>query len=132
MPACGLWSVQHRLVAVAVDDDGRAAAPLVALDEDDRWALLGQLDAEHGLDFEIVVPELMLRHDVICRFALERRHVMWAAPPVLVDSIRRAAALDRAPRTAAMLARLALVPTMRKHLRRVEYLAPDWRQLRLL
>lgn len=132
MAACGLWTVAHRVVAVAVDDDGRVAAPLVALDDDDRWELLGRLDAEHGLDCELVVPEPMLRHDVICRFALERRHVTWAAPCVLIDAIRRAAALDRAPRTAAMIARLALVPALRQHLRRVELVAADWRQLTLL
>jgi hypothetical protein len=97
-----------------------------------RWELLGRLDARHGLDCELVFPETMLRRDAICRFALERRHVTWAAPNQLVDAIRHAAALDRAPRTAAMLARLALVPALRQHLRRVELVGTDWRQLTLL
>ena len=132
MAACGLWPSGPRVVAVAVDDDGRAAAPLVAVDDDDRWELLGKLDAEHGLDCELVFPESMLRRDIICRFALERRHIAWAAPSVLVEAIRRAAALDRAPRTAAMIARLALIPALRQHLRRVEQLDCDWRQLSLL
>ncbi len=130
MAACGLWPTGHRVLAVVVDD-GHVAEPLVALDDDDRWELLGRLDAEYGLDCELVFPEVMLRSDVICRFALERRHVAWAAPNPLVDAIRRAAALDRASRTAAMIARLAVVPALRQHLRRVEHLAPDWRQLSL-
>lgn len=132
MAACGLWPVGHRVIAVVVDDDGRVAAPLVALDDDERWGLLGQLDAEHGLDCELVFPEAMLRHDVICRYALERRHVTLAAPNQLVEAIRSAAGLDRAPRTAAMIARLALVPALRHHLRRVEHVGGDWRQLSLL
>ena len=132
MAACGFWTVGHRVVAVVVGDDGRVAAPLIALDDDDRWELLGQLDAEHGLDCELVFPEPMLRHDAICRFALERRHVTWAAPCVLVDAIRRAAAIDRAVRSAAMIARLALVAALRQHLRRVEHVDCDWRQLTLL
>jgi hypothetical protein len=120
------------VVAVAVDDEGRIATPLIALTDDDRWDLLGRLDAEHGLDCELVFPEDLLRRDTICRFALERRHVTLAAPNHLVESIRRAAALERAPRTAAMLARLALVPALRQHLRRVEHVSCDWRQLSLL
>lgn len=132
MAACGLWPVERRVVAVVVDDDGHVAAPLIALDDDDRWELLGRLDAEHGLDCELVVPDALLRSDIICRFALERRHITWAAPSVLVDAIRRVAALDRAPRTAAMLARLALVPALRQHLRRAEHVERDWRQLTLL
>jgi hypothetical protein len=132
MAACGLWSSQRRVLAVVVDDDGRVAAPLVALDDDDRWELLGRLDAEHGLDCELVFPESMLRSDVICRYAVERRHVTLVAPNQLVEAIRRAAGLDRAPRTAAMIARLALVPSLRHHLRRVEHVTGDWRQLSLL
>jgi hypothetical protein len=132
MSACGLWASGPQVVAVAVDDDGRAAAPLVALDDDDRWGLLSQLDAKYGLDCELVFPEDMLRRDAVCRFALERRHVALAAPRVLVDAIRRAAGLDRAPHTAAMIARLALVPALRQHLRRIEHLGGDWRQLSLL
>jgi hypothetical protein len=132
MAACGLWPSQRRVLAIAVDDDGRVAAPLVALDDDDRWELLGRLDAEHGLDCELVFPESMLRSDVICRYAVERRHVTLVAPNPLVEAIRRAAGLDRAARIAAMIARLALVPALRHHLRRVEHVAGDWRQLSLL
>ena len=132
MAACGLWATGHRVLAVVVNDGGHVTAPLVALNDDDRWALLSRVDAEHGLDCQLVFPAAMLRTDAICRFALERRHVTLAAPNQLVDAIRQAARLDRAPHVAAMLARLALVPALRQHLRRVEHLAADWRQLSLL
>jgi hypothetical protein len=127
-----MWPSGPRVLAVVVDDAGHAVPPLVALDDDDRWELLGRLDAEYGLDCELVFSEGMLKSDVVCRFALERRHVTWAAPNRLVEAIRCAAALDRAPRIAAMLARLALVPALRQHLRRVERVEHDWRQLSLL
>lgn len=132
MAACGLWPVEHRLLAVVIDDHGHVNAPLVALDDDERWDLLSKLDAEYGLDCELVFPDSMLRQDAICRFALERRHIALAAPSALVDSIRRVADLARGPRTAAMLARLALVPALRQQLRRVRHLPCDWRQLTLL
>lgn len=132
MAACGLWPVGHRILAVVVDDDGHVSAPLIALDDDERWALLSKLDAEHGLDCELVFPDSLLMQDVICRFALERRHIALAAPSALVDAIRRVAALARGPRTAAMLARLALVPALRQHLRRVQQPPSDCRQLTLL
>lgn len=135
MAACGVWCPGRRLVAVVVDDDGHVTstpASLTAADDDERWELLGHLDTVHGLDCELVLPEGLVKTDVICRFALERRHVTWAAPQALVEAIRRVAALNSAARTAAMLARLALVAPLRHHLRRVEHVCPDRRQLRLL
>lgn len=133
MAACGIWCSSRRLVAVVVDDDGHATPmPLTAVTDDERWELLAHLDAEHGLDCELVFPEDLVKVDPICRFALERRHVTWSAPRVLVEAIRRVAALDRATRTAAMIARLAIVPSLRQHLRRVECICRDWRQLPLL
>lgn len=132
MVACGLWSTGPRVLAVVVDDDGRAASPLVAVTDDERWELLGHIDAEYGLDCELVFAENMLRHDTICRFAIERGHVALAAPTELVDAIRRAAAIERAPRCAAMIARLALVPALRHRLRRIACVHCDWRQLSLL
>jgi hypothetical protein len=131
MAACGLYPSGPRVVAVIVDDDGRVDLPLLAVTDDERWELLGRVDAEHGLDCELVFPEGMLRHDTICRFALERRHPTLAAPNELVYAIRRAAALKRAHRTAAMIARLALVPPLRHYLRRIERIDHDSRQLPL-
>lgn len=133
MSACGLWPNGPRgLVAVVVDDDGHATTPLIALADDERWELLERVDAEYGLDCQLVFPDEMLVCDTICRFALERRHVVWAAPTALVDAICHAAAIERVPHTAAMIARLALIPTLRQHLRRVDRIPCDWRQLSLL
>jgi hypothetical protein len=132
MAACGLWPSGPRLVAVVVDGDGHAGPPVIALTDDERWELLTRLDAEHGLDCHLVLPERLLKRDIISRFAVERHHVTLAAPNHLVDAIRHAVALKRAPPTAAMIARLALVPTLRQYLRYVERLDYDSRQLSLL
>ena len=132
MTTCGLWPSGPRVLAVAVDCDGNAATPLVAVTDDERWELLGRLDAQYGPDCQLVFPETMLRHDTICRFAIERGHLVLAAPIALVDAIRWAAPLRRDSGTAAMIARLALVPALRQRLRRVERVDRDWRQLSLL
>lgn len=131
---CGLWRSKNRLVAVVVDDDGRAApGVLTAMDDEGRWALLAHVDAAYGLDCALVVTDDLLKNDdAICRFALERGHDLWAAPSALVDAIRRAAALTTAPRIAAMIAKLALVPGFRGHLRRIDRHDQDSRQLTLL
>lgn len=134
MAACGLWRSNNRLVAVVVDDDGRAApAVVVAMDDEALWALLEHLDAVHGLDCALVLTDDLLKaDDRICRFALERDHDLWAAPRQLVDAIRLAAGLAKSARVAAMIARLALVPGFRGHLRRIDRPAHDCRQLPLL
>lgn len=132
--ACGLWRSKNRLVAVVVDDDGRAApAVLTAMDAEARWALLAHVDALHGLDCALVVTDDLLKNDDdICRFALERGHDLWAAPRALVDAVRHAAGLTTASRIAAMIARLPLVAGFRGHLRRIERRDQDSRQLTLL
>lgn len=134
MSCCGLWLARRRLVAVVVDDDGRASpAVAAALTDEARWGLLESLDAVHGLDCELVLPEGLARVDSVGRLALARGLAVWVAPERLIDAIRRAAALATGPpaRTAAMIARLSLVPAWRAHLRR---LGPplDRRQLPLL
>lgn len=131
---CGLWRSTNRVVAVVVDDDGRATPGVfTAMDDEARWALLTHVDAVHGLDCALVVTDDLLKNDdAICRFALERGHDLWAAPSALVNAIRRAAALTTAPRIAAMIARLALVPGFRAHLRRIDRHDQDSRQLTLL
>ncbi len=134
MAACGLWRAGNRLAAVIVDDDGRAdPTALVAMDAEERWALLEHVDAVHGLDCALVLTDdLFKADDGICRFALERGHELWAAPRQLVDAIRHAAGLATASRIAAMIARLALVPGFRGQLRRIHRHAHDDRQLLLL
>jgi hypothetical protein len=134
MAACGLWLSSNRLVAVVVDDEGRAApGPLLAVDDEERWALLEHVDAVHGLDCALVLTDDLLKaDDRICRFALERGHDLWAAPRQLVDAIRLAAGLAKSARVAAMIGRLALVPGFRGHLRRIDRHPDDCRQLQLL
>lgn len=133
MAACGVWRSRNRLVAVVVEDDGRAVPTvLAATDDDERWALLEYVDAVHGLDCALVFPEDVLRLDAICRLALERGHALWVAPRAMIDAIRCAARLATDARTAAMIGRLLLVPGLRDHLRRVDRAAHDCRQLPLL
>ena len=133
MAACGIWRSKRRLVAVVVDDDGRAAPALTAAtDDDERWGLLESLDAEHGLDYSLVLPAGLLRTDAIGDLALSRGHPLWSAPQQLVNAIRNVTGPASGARVAAMLGRLLVVPGFRGHLHRVERDAYDWRQLRLL
>jgi hypothetical protein len=134
MTTCGLCLSRRRLVAVVVDDEGRAAPALVAVNTDDAlWGLLEHLDAVHGLDCELVLPEDLLKLESLSRFARERGQSLWVAPQRLVDAIRDAAGFGTGPpaRIAAMVARLLLVPGFRGHLRRPQQHA-DRRQLPLL
>ena len=135
MTACGIWLSRKRLVAVVVDDEGRAAPALyAAMGDEERWALLERIDATHGLDCELVIPDDLVKSDAISRFALERGQELWAAPWLLVDAVRRVAGLTSGPpgRVAAMIARLAIVPGFRGHLRPVDRPICDHRQLPLL
>lgn len=133
MHSCGLWYARRRLVAVVVDSEGRASPAIAAAQgEDSRWGLFARLDAIHGFDFELVITEQLAKDDCIGHTALARSIPVWVAPQRLIDAIRAAAALATGPpaRTAAMIARLAVVPTWRSHLRRVGQ-EPDRRQLPL-
>jgi hypothetical protein len=134
MASCGIWRSKHRLVAVVVDDDGRAVpTTLVATDDEDRWALLDYVDAVHGLDCALILSDDLLKSDDrICRFALERGHDLWVVHRGLVQAIRLAAGLATSCRVAAMIARLAIVPGFRSHLRRIDRSTIDCRQLSLL
>lgn len=134
MTSCGLVLSRRRLLAVAVDDNGRAAPALAAdLDDDGRWGLLARIDTLHGLDCELVIPEDVLRADRIGQLAIEQEMNVWVAPVRLVEAIRDAAGFATGPpaRLAATIARLVLVPGFRGHLRRLHHLQ-DCRQLPLL
>jgi hypothetical protein len=135
MGACGIWSPRNRqLVAVVVDDDGRAAPTVLsAMDDEERWALLHYVDAVHGLDCALVFTDDLLKaNDRICPFALERGHDLWLAPRALVEAIRLTAGLTTSARVSAMVARLAIFPGFRSHLRCIDRAAYDRRQLILL
>jgi hypothetical protein len=131
MVACGIWRSKCRLVAVVVNDDGRAAPALTAATDDERWGLLESLDAEHGLDYSLVLPAGLLRADAIGDLALSRCHQLWSAPQQLVNALRHVTRPTTGARVAAMLGRLLLAPGFRGHLHRVQR-DHDWRQLRLL
>lgn len=130
---CGVWRARRGLVAVVVDDDGRIIWSGVAeLDDDARWMLLSHLDAEVGLDYELVLPDGLARSDNIARLAVERGVALWLVPQSLVDSVRIVGRLGAGPpaRTAAALARLPLAHALRGQLRR--FAPADRRQLSLL
>ena len=134
MTACGLWLARGRLIAVVVDDTGRASPAISAcLDDDARWGLLEHVEATHSLDIDLVLAEELSRHDNIGRLALQRGLPVWLAPQRLVDAISAAAGMATGPpaRRAAMIARLMRVPAWRGYLRRLE-LNADRRQLPLL
>jgi hypothetical protein len=133
MVACGIWRAQRRLVAVVVDDDGRASPALTAaLDDDERWGLLESLDAEHGLDYSLVLSASLVRNDTIGDLALARGLQLWSAPQLLVTAIRNVIGPTSDARLAAVLGRLLLVQGFREHLQLVQRDAQDRRQLRLL
>lgn len=130
---CGVWRARRGLVAVVVDDDGRIIWSGVAgLDDDARWLLLSRLDAEIGLDYELVLPDWLARSDNIAPLALDRGVALWVVPQSLVESVRIIGRLGAGPpaRTAAALARLPLAHALRGHLRR--FAPADHRQLPLL
>jgi hypothetical protein len=133
MVACGIWRAQRRLVAVVVDDDGRASPALTAaMDDDERWGLLETLDAEHGLDYSLVLSASLVRNDTIGDLALTRGLQLWSAPQLLVTAIRNVIGPTSDARLAAMLGRLVLVQGFREHLQLFQRDAQDRRQLRLL
>lgn len=94
--------------------------------------MLEYVDAVHGLDCSLVLPKHLLKPDSLCRLALACGHHLWLAPQPLVEAIRDAAGLTTGSRVAAMIARLAILPALRRHLRRIDRSIHDFRQLPLL
>ena len=133
---CGVWPARRlgcHLVAVVVDEDGRAQPPLlVERSAEGAWSLLAHLDAAVGLDYDLVLPHWLARSDSLARFALERGNAAWLVPAPIIEAVRVVAHLATGPpaRTAAALARLPLAPALRMHLRRVT--PPPKNQLTLL
>ena len=121
---CGIWPARtgRALVAVVVDEDGRAKRP-ATLDRspDAAWALLTWLDATIGLDCDLVLPDWLANASELGRFALDRGAVVWLVPVPLLEAIRLVANLATGPpaRTAAAIARLPFAPLLRAHLRRL-------------
>ncbi len=119
MTACGVWLAPRGLVAVLVDDAGRARSCSVAFTDDARSGLAVWLAAA-GAD--LVVDEALLEADAIAHVARCAGVTVWIAGPPLVEALRHAAGITRrgARPSAAMLARLPSTPWLRSLLRRLE------------
>lgn len=130
MIACGVWLAPRGLVAVLVDEAGRARPCSVAFTDDARSGLALWLAAA-GAD--LVVEEALLGADPIADVARRSGVTVWIAGPPLVEALRCAAGITRrGPRlSATMLARLPAIPWLRSLLRRLEP-PDDERQIALL
>lgn len=128
---CGVYVGRHCLVAVVVDTDGRASPPIRAeRSPTAEWQLLVDVEANCGLDIELVLPDWLARAGSVAPFAAARRMPVWLAPAALVEDVRLAANARRPEHVAAIIARLPLTSRLRGELRHVR--APDDRQLTLL
>jgi uncharacterized protein YbjT (DUF2867 family) len=121
MITCGLWGAPRDLVAVVIDDEEAPSKAIkVARTDDARWGLLEFLDAHHGIECELVIPEVLLRTDSIAHLARKRGRTVWVIPQSLADAVRTASSRNLPPRrSAAMIARLPTIPLFRPHLRRL-------------
>lgn len=131
---CGIWLARRDkgLVAVVVDEDGKAHSPLsFGRSPDDVWWLISHLDANVALDYELVLPDWLAKTDDIARLALERGRGVWLVTPDVIQTAHIVAHLATGPpaRTAATLARLPLAPLLRAQLRRLS--PPNQKQLPL-
>lgn len=126
MRTAGIWPTRTTLVAVVVDDAGRARPPIVVRRHDALPDLVAHLLEE--IDSDVVVLDLSVRKLSSKRSALLTGARVWVAPQRTIDPIREACAL-RPRAIAAMLARLPRVTAMRSLLHRH---VADPRQLTLL
>lgn len=125
---CGLWLSRRRLVAVVLGPGGDARRAIrAALTDDARFGLLEYLAAAGA---ELVATEALARVDLTPVQAARRGLAVWAAGDGLVAALLEAAAIRDPARAAALLARLPVIPLLRKSIRRL--VAPDRRQLPLL
>lgn len=115
MSVCGLWTPPKRLVAVLIDDTGRARPPISAAPTPQARAALLTWLATCAID-TLVLGE---RHrDLIDLARVLHLHVE-IAPAELLHAIRLATGLSQRPprHTAALLARWYLTPALRRYLR---------------
>jgi hypothetical protein len=129
MTACGVWLAPRGLVAVLIDDSGRARACSVAFTDDARSGLVLWLAAA-GAD--LFVDETLLEADPIADVARRTGVTVWIVGRP-AEALRHAAGITRrgARPSAAMLARLPGVPWLRSLLRRLDP-PDDERQIALL
>ena len=96
-------------------------------DTNARFGLLEYLAATGA---ELVATEALARVDLTPVQAARRGLAVWAAGDALVAALLDAAAIRDPARAAALLARLPVIPLLRRSIRRL--VAPDRRQLPLL
>lgn len=123
MRSAGLWPTPRHLVAVGLDERGRAARPLVAM----RTALArrAMLDFLASLPVvDLVLAETLLDADLTPESFADvlQAHdgTVWIAPAALAEAICVAAGQRASPgKLAAVLARLPAIPRLRRELRRL-------------
>jgi hypothetical protein len=123
MRSVGLWPTARHLLAVGLDERGRAARPLVAM----RSALARQamLDFFASLPvLDVVLAETVLGADLTPESFADVLHAhnrtVWIAPAALAEATCAAAGQRASPRNlAAILARLPAIPRLRRELRRL-------------
>ncbi len=124
MAACGVWMTAQRLVAVAVDERGVALGPAQRAyrNDDDRWGLAWSIEAHHGLDCVLVVPESLHAADALPRIAARRGAAVLLAPDHLVEPACALGGIARASpyKLALMLARMPHSRLFAERLRRLE------------
>lgn len=106
--ACGFWPDRGEFVASVLDTEGRLHhRPFAPGDDLDYWSYLEELESQHGLDIQLVLPEPLLQGHPLAVIARARRMTLLAAPSMLAQAIARVAYARASPRRlATVLARL--------------------------
>jgi hypothetical protein len=106
--ACGFWPDRGEFIASVVDTEGRLHyRPFAPQDDLDYWGYLDDLERQHGLDIQLVLPEPLLRGHPLAVIARARRMTLLTAPTTLAVAIADVAYARTNPRRlATVLARL--------------------------
>lgn len=130
MPA-GLWPTPRHLLVVILDAHGKPRFPIRVAHSPYAWqALFRHLAGT--TDPAVVVSDNFLHQAPLARLARDHQVRLWIAPHSLVHAIRKAAGLSASPpkNSAALLARLPMIPALRQHLKCLD-LTHDPRQQNL-
>jgi len=88
MTACGFWPHRGNLAASVLDAEGRLhRVALAPRDDLDCWGCLAELEAQHGLDLQLVLPEPLLRGHPLAVIARARGMTVLSAPYLLAEAI---------------------------------------------
>lgn len=126
---CGVWAAPGRFVAVPIDRQRIAHAPITIRHAPEACVHLLECLATIGVDTLIVTD----RNAPIVDAAHRTRLHVYTASHTLVEAIRNAAGLNQRPlrHSAALLAGFALNPALRVLLRPAFAPAPQRQQLTL-